>query len=112
MLHLLSTIDPDNRLFAKDYVPPKPPAKTKNVTQDMILDNSGFFDGLPLAKPSRKRTHVQFIRKEKKDKGSHISEKSASGDEESKQLSGAPDKSSILLAESADVSQSSAQVPA
>ena len=58
MLGVLSTLDPQNELFTKAYVKPRPdckPADTKNTVKNV----GGFFTGLPVHK-LRKRHIINF----------------------------------------------------
>lgn len=60
LVAMLATMDPNNRIFDKDYVRPKGKlVEEEEDDADMIDNSDGFFDGLPLAKPS-KRAPIRF----------------------------------------------------
>lgn len=61
MLAILSTIDPENELFRKDYVKPKPVPPNQGFAANMVHNREGFFTGLPIAAKSKKK-HKQSIK--------------------------------------------------
>ena len=63
MLAIISTMDPNNKLFAKDYVKPRLDLKGNELfagNEQRIPDPNNFFTGLPLAKKSKKRS-ISFL---------------------------------------------------
>ena len=52
---MLATMEPENDIFRKDYVKPKPVSKFASLEQpDDTMDNhDDFFSGLPLAVPKK-----------------------------------------------------------
>lgn len=63
MLAIISTMDPNNRLFAKDYVKPRLDIRGNELfagNEERIPDPNNFFTGLPLAKKSKKRA-ISFL---------------------------------------------------
>jgi len=63
MLAIISTMDPNNRLFAKDYVKPRLDVRGNELfagNEQRISDPNNFFTGLPLARRSKKRC-ISFL---------------------------------------------------
>lgn len=48
LLTVLSTLDPTNRLFAKNYIPSEDERRNRDHLEEKLVDNSdGFYTGLP-----------------------------------------------------------------
>ena len=61
LLAMLSTMDPTNALFAKDYVRPRMQRNPEyDADTDMVENVDGWFDGLPVAK-QRKGAPIKLI---------------------------------------------------
>ena len=63
MLAIISSMDQNNRLFAKDYVKPRLDVRGNELfagNEQRISDPNNFFTGLPLAKKSNKRS-ISFL---------------------------------------------------
>ena len=57
-----SQFDPDNRVFARDYVHQRRRRQVQAVpARDEISNVDGFFDGLPMAQGSRHRQNLSFL---------------------------------------------------
>ena len=52
-------MDVDHRLFAKDYVKPKP-EKPLALQKGVVPNPSGFFTGLPLTTKKKKGANIGF----------------------------------------------------
>ena len=63
-LMLISTMDVNNRIFAKDYVKPKPQPKTSLFQQAVVPAFNGFFDNLPVIEKKKGAGRVSFLTKE------------------------------------------------
>ena len=63
MLKIISTINPNHRLFAKDYKRPRVDARGNELpdSERQVNDPFGFLSGLPLAKKSKKRSTIKFM---------------------------------------------------
>jgi len=63
MLAIISSMDQNNKLFAKDYVKPRLDLRGNDLlagNEQRILDPNNFFTGLPLARKSKKRS-ISFL---------------------------------------------------
>lgn len=52
LIMILSSLDPNHEVFAKDYVRPK--EEKQQYSSQMVYNPEGFFDGLPVAKKKGK----------------------------------------------------------
>jgi hypothetical protein len=53
-LHVLSTLYPQDEIFARDYVPPKP-IRAAPVVQEVAMPNNAMYEGLGHIFANRKR---------------------------------------------------------
>ena len=54
LLAMLSTMDPRNHIFSKNYVRPKVNRfSDEQEDSDMVMNPEGWFDDLPMARPSK-----------------------------------------------------------
>lgn len=65
-LLVIAAMDPDNALFARDYVKPKPLRDGKPPGQFVTIFD-GFFDGLPQATRSKHSRGLTFMTKEQRE---------------------------------------------
>ena len=56
MIRMLATVDPDNPVFAKDYVAPKYDYHGNEVGEKLTAMPASFFENLPPSKATKKRT--------------------------------------------------------
>ena len=59
LILMIASIDPDNAIFARDYVRPKVVRGGKPVGRQVSSFN-GFFEGLPPAKKAKKTNQLSF----------------------------------------------------
>ena len=74
-LACISTVDPNHRFFAKDYVPDEDNNKAKGKEDTAVIDNSdNFFDDLPAIKLTKKQSKKRINRAIVDDTSSQISQ--------------------------------------
>ena len=57
MITVLSTLEPDNAIFARDYVRPRE-ERPQAAQNDLVPNPNGFFSGLPIPKRGGKKSKV------------------------------------------------------